>query len=126
MELCDYLMQFLLENSSIKEEEFDSIHWSLINATKDKKYLLLNGDNGNFVGFLTWEIRISENDNDKIDLGVTNLVIEKRCRGTFPLLRAINHLRKQYSNVDKFIWESRKKNRIFEAKQKDKKCSSIS
>lgn len=126
MELQDYLMQFLLENSSIKDEEFDGIYWSLINAIKEKHYVLFNDDKNNFTGFLTWEIRESGEVYGKIDLGITNLVIAKKYKGKYPIHRATTFLRQQYPNIHKFIWQDRKKKQLFEFIQKDKSCLSIS
>lgn len=124
MELFDYFMQFLLENCPVKDEEFLGVRMSLIEAVKDYQYLTLKTDNGKFIGFITWEIRKSLNEENKIDIGITNLVIEKRCRGTYPLIKIINHLRIQYSNIDQFIWMNRRTKKMFEAKQKDKTCLS--
>jgi hypothetical protein len=128
MEHYDYLMQFMLENTPVKDEEFDKVRWSLIQAAQDKQYYMLYKNRDNYAelcGFLTWEIRPSLDFKDKIDLGITNLVIAKRCRGTYPLIKATNHLRRLYPNIDKFVWRSRKKNKMFEAQQKDEKCLSI-
>jgi len=125
MELLDYYMDFLLLNSTVKLEELDKIYNSIKKAVELKQYFELHND-GKFCGFLTWEIRASKSDKDKIDLGITNLVIQERCRGQYPLIKAINHLRKKYPNIDKFIWKNRRKNRLFEAKQKDKLCLATS
>ncbi len=126
MELYDYLMQFLLENCSIKDDEFDVIRWSIIVAVMHKQYFLINDDAGQFIGFLTWEIRQSENDDRKIDLGINNLVIGKKHRGKFDIHRITNILRQQYPNMDKFVWRNRKKKELKEFKQKDNSCLSIS
>src|SRR5271166_5112849 len=114
MELFDYLMQFMMENMVVKDEEFDKVRWSLIKAVENKQYYMIYTESpgfAEFLGFLTWEVRPSETIDGKIDLGITNLVIAKRCRGKYPLIKAANHLRQIYPNIDKFIWMSRKKNK---------------
>lgn len=111
-----------MENSSIKDEEFDKVHWSLVVATMDKHVVYLNDENDKFIGFLTWEIRQSDEKYKEIDLGITNLVISKKFRGIYPLHRITTFLRNQYPNIHKFIWMNRKKKRMFEAKQKEKLC----
>lgn len=126
MELFDYLMQFLLENMTIKDEEFDTTRWSIIKAVECNQYEVLHSDDGKFVGFLTWETRKSLNDQNKIDIGISNLVIGKRYRKSYDLHRVINYLRSKNNNIDKIMWENRSKKRLFEAKQKEKSCLIIS
>jgi len=123
MELFDYYMEFLLMNSVIKLDEWDKIHNSIKRAVYTGQYIELK-DDGVFYGFVSWETRPSK-EKDKVDVGLTNLVIVKNLRGQYPLHRLKKLLLDKY-NVDKFIWLNRRKKRLFESKQGSKLCLSTS
>jgi hypothetical protein len=125
MELFDYFFQVLMANvDNLRTEELMSIHWSLIKAVEVGQYKELYQD-GKFVGFVTWEIRPNEIRYAKIDIGITNLVIIKKARGTYSLMSIINYLRQQYPNVASFVWQNRKLKELKEFKQRGKYVEDI-
>lgn len=120
MELYDYYFQVIMnEVNNLRTEELMSIHWSLVRAVQDRQYKEIQDNRGNFCGFVTWEIKPS-NQLGRIDIGITNLVIVKQARGTYNLMKIINYLRRMYPNVAAFVWENRKHKEPIEFKQRGK------
>jgi hypothetical protein len=109
MELYDHFYQLAVwEVDNLRTEELMTLHWSLRKAVECGQYKELQDFRGKFCGFVTWEIKPNEVRYGKIDIGITNLVIMKKARGTYTLLRIINYLRNKYPNIASFVWKNRK------------------
>lgn len=83
------------------------------------QFTFLKTEDGQDLGFYSWEIQQSENDRHKLDVGIINLVIFKKHRGQYNLMKIVRYLRSKYApNIDKICWHNLRRNEMRNFKQR--------